>query len=322
MCTLFCLIKFSAQKFTTHQRAKYNDLDHHEDMDTLYKELSAEVSTVHRGVPTPSLKSPLLQTRQTSYPYAQKSWPSDFDWDVSYNMQSGKQSSDSQTAYSFIPSPIVENALPSVQNHSHSFSASTPSSYPIDAALQSSRRRSSSAPQFWKKPNSPKFPRNYRPQTYQGPLIDAKPARPGSRPSMPPAAFWQYAADQQTRGISPGRLQSWQIDRDKKRRESSISRYPVVPTIPHKAAFRMEDKAQRMTRTPTKVPYESLIGSTVDDDAFDILDSNVVGEQMRDAKEPRVERRLEKNSATEARRSRLVKKRPLDNEIYPVWKQK
>lgn len=60
-------------------------------------------------------------------------------------------------------------------------------------------------------------------------LATAPPVRPVSKPVMPPAAFWRYAIDKQSIATSPGILQRWQLESDRRSWSSLIGRCSPVP---------------------------------------------------------------------------------------------
>ena len=61
--------------------------------------------------------------------------------------------------------------------------------------------------------------------------VPKTPTRPESRPVMPPAAFWKYAIEKQSVDMpSPGILQRWQLEGDRRSLPSSIGRSP--PPVP------------------------------------------------------------------------------------------
>lgn len=61
--------------------------------------------------------------------------------------------------------------------------------------------------------------------------VPKTPTRPESRPVMPPAAFWKYAIEKQSvEAPSPGILQRWQLEGDRRSLPSSIGRSP--PPVP------------------------------------------------------------------------------------------
>ena len=61
--------------------------------------------------------------------------------------------------------------------------------------------------------------------------VPKTPTRPESRPVMPPAAFWKYAIEKQSIDTtSPGILQRWQLQGDRRSLPSSVGRSSPVPT--------------------------------------------------------------------------------------------
>jgi len=85
------------------------------------------------------------------------------------------------------------------------------------------------------KPDVPPIPRKWR-RTNPGLGMVARPARPGSRPRLPPARFWQYASEQQKYGYPALRgSTSWTGMTDSTKREPSMCRYPILPTTPPKS---------------------------------------------------------------------------------------
>lgn len=67
--------------------------------------------------------------------------------------------------------------------------------------------------------------------------VPKTPARPESRPEMPPAAFWKYAIEKQSiETPSAGILQTWQLEGDRRSLPSSIGRSSPVPTASSRGA--------------------------------------------------------------------------------------
>lgn len=77
------------------------------------------------------------------------------------------------------------------------------------------------------------------------------PPRPESRPVMPPAAFWQYAIEKQSVDTSPGILQRWQLEGDRRSLPSPIDPSSPIPSssttvaTPNDRIKCGSDKAQR-----------------------------------------------------------------------------
>lgn len=85
------------------------------------------------------------------------------------------------------------------------------------------------------------------------------PARPVSRPVMPPAAFWRYAIDKQSIGMSPGILQKWQLDSDRRSWPSSIGRSSPIPTSPTRTVTldgRVKRRSDRAKKRPSLESFE------------------------------------------------------------------
>lgn len=121
----------------------------------------------------------------------------------------------------------------------------------------STTRSSSSVVPLRIKYGMPKSPQKYRRQASYSSCNSEKPTRPGSRPSMPPAAFWKYAAEQQMQGDSPGTLQSWQIASNAERRESSIFPSPILATPRENAHTWNKKERQGNDGATRKTSYES-----------------------------------------------------------------
>lgn len=84
------------------------------------------------------------------------------------------------------------------------------------------------------------------------------PARPVSRPVMPPAAFWKYAIDKQSIGMSPGLLQRWQLESDRRSWPSSIGRSSPIPTPPTRTVTLDGRVKRRSDRAKKKTSSESF----------------------------------------------------------------
>lgn len=104
----------------------------------------------------------------------------------------------------------------------------------------------------------PKILENYRRNEFDGSQHGGQPSRPSSRPSMPPAAFWRYAAEKQASRASSESLQSWQLDSERRKREPSICRYPIIPTRPETAATCNKRVHHSNHRASRRRSYESI----------------------------------------------------------------
>jgi len=107
------------------------------------------------------------------------------------------------------------------------------------------------------KPDVPPIPRKWR-RTNPGLDTVARPARPGSRPRLPPARSWEYASEQQMSGNPALRgSTSWTDMTDSTKREPSMCRYPILPTTPPKSLT--PDKSRIARGQPgRRRSYESL----------------------------------------------------------------
>jgi len=107
------------------------------------------------------------------------------------------------------------------------------------------------------KPDVPPIPQKY---WRKSPGLDnvARPARPGSRPRLPTAAFWEYASEQQKFGFPALRgSTSWTDMSDSTKREPSMCRYPILPTTPPKSL--KPEKSRIVSRQRgRRRSYESL----------------------------------------------------------------
>lgn len=143
-----------------------------------------------------------------------------------------------------------------------------------------------------------------------------KPLRPSSRPSMPPAAFWRYVAEKQAGRASSGMLPSWQIDSDRKKREQSTCRYPIIATRPEKAITRNKRLHCSNDRAARRRSYESIRKGIIDVEIYsDGISCPDLGDGWRGAgrKVEMEVRNRDVNRRSQSRR--LVKKRqPWDAE--------
>lgn len=106
------------------------------------------------------------------------------------------------------------------------------------------------------KPDVPPIPRKWRRTTPDLHMV-ARPARPGSRPKMPPFGFWEYACEQQNLGFAALRgPTNWTHTTDTARREPSMCRYPILPTTPPKSLT--PDKSRIVRQLNRRSSYESL----------------------------------------------------------------
>ena len=124
------------------------------------------------------------------------------------------------------------------------------------SSCNSLRRSLESVLPMGSRPQVPKIPEKYRNQAAQDICNEGKPTRPESKPSMPPAAFWKYVAEQQAQGTSPGMLQSWQLKGDQRRGEPKNS-YPAMRTLPGSVATRKERMNQPSAKTGRKDSFET-----------------------------------------------------------------
>ncbi len=108
------------------------------------------------------------------------------------------------------------------------------------------------------KPDVPPIPRKWRRAAPGGLFTVARPARPGSRPKLPPAGFWDYSSQQQHFEVPvPRGSTSWTDMTDSTKREPSICRYPILPTTPPKSLT--PDKSRiAMRQLSQRRSYESL----------------------------------------------------------------
>lgn len=107
------------------------------------------------------------------------------------------------------------------------------------------------------KPDVPPIPWKWR-RTTPGLHKTARPGRPGSRPILPPAGFWEYASEQQKSGFPALRgSTSWTDMTDSTKREPSMCRYPILPTTPPKSLTPDKSRIAR-GQLGRRRSYESL----------------------------------------------------------------
>ena len=181
---------------------------------------------------TPLIRAPRLPRLQCQIPARPEQPVSFFPYSTPTRSQSDKP-----IWSPILPSPIV------LSKSVHSRHASSLS--PVSSLSRNSTIRSPSST----KPKVPRIPKQYRSQSNYGSPIDGTPTRPNSRPSMPPAAFWKFAAEQQVCRVSEGGLQTWQTDNNTKIREPSVYRYPIIGRPQEKPANRNRRTRQSSTRS-------------------------------------------------------------------------
>ncbi len=132
----------------------------------------------------------------------------------------------------------------------------TPTSISISAHSQPTSKRRSTSRTSRKSRTRSLLPRGrtcdalvtsspYQQQIANSPATPS-PARPTSRPMMPPAAFWRYAIDRQAVGLSPGILQSWQLERNRRSWPPSIDQSsPIPPSSPVSIPGRVKGRSDR-----------------------------------------------------------------------------
>lgn len=241
----------------------FNDPD---DQDQLSKEHSiGEVETYSHEQPEPPTQDPddsSYWSPQCATPQSRVSqpWPPYFQAQIRPEPQ--EWSSSSQPNSTVSRNQIVRT-ISSAHSCARSSSSSTHSreansrSSTSDAFRHSNMKNASSAMNT-STPSWLKVSKKYRRTSLRGFQHDGTPSRPSSRPSMPPAAFWRYAAEKQAGRASSRRLQSAQIDIEGTEREPSMFRYPIFATRPEAATTlnkRVHHGNNRAVRRPS---YESI----------------------------------------------------------------
>lgn len=221
--------------------------------------------------------------------------------------------SSSPQPYSAVSRNPTISEMSSIYSHANSTSSSTHSRH---ANSMSSTRdicrhitmkkvsRASTAP------NAPKVSQTYRRNSLLGFQRGQKPSRPSSRPSMPPAAFWRYAAERRAGEASPVSLQCWQLENDGRKREPSMCRYPIITSRPETAATRQIRAHHSNYRAARRRSYESIRKGIPD---LDIYSDDVLCPDLGDGWDWKGRRfEMEVQNKDVSRRSggnRLVKKR-------------
>lgn len=113
------------------------------------------------------------------------------------------------------------------------------------------------------------------------------PPRPESRPVMPPAAFWRYAIEKQSVDTSPGLLQRWQLESDRRSLPSSIGRSSPVPTssargvVPNSKVKGRSDKAKAkksLDSVERRTFHRQIEGSSIE--RFDGITWEIAGSPL------------------------------------------
>lgn len=200
-----------------------------------------------------------------------------------------------------IPLPIA--------HHSRSLSVPTSSQDSGDLDLfytlpNGHMQSPSGSPLVERNPEVPKIPQQFRWHNRNNSWADPKPTRPESKPSMPPAAFWMYAAERQTREALPGSLQSWQVNSDGRRFDPSIKRPPISAKGPEKAANK--ESTTQWTNLATRISYENSEPADFHDD--DPRYPNISRGRTRDIKD---ERKHSCNNAAVSREEKRSRSRKL-----------
>ncbi len=128
---------------------------------------------------------------------------------------------------------------------------------------KSSIRSSRSTAHLIHRPEMPNIPQKYRHTVHPVTCSGGKPMRPASRPSMPPAAFWKYVAEQQERIAVPGTLQSWQLAIDTMS-EPSACRTTVRASLPENSAARNKSLHKSNQWVRKRRSYESVWKGIID----------------------------------------------------------
>ena len=165
-------------------------------------------------------------------------------------------------------------------------------------------------------PNVTRSSQRYRRGSLYSSQRGGKPSRPSSRPSMPPAAFWRYAAEKQAGAASPGSFQNWQSGSYSKKREPSICRYPIMTTRPESALTRNNRVHHRNDRAAKRRSYESIRKGILDIESYgdEVQCPNLDGGRGWKGRKVETEVRTREVSRR-GERKRLVKKRqPWDAE--------
>lgn len=197
----------------------------------------------------------------------------------------------------------------------YSRNANIPSST-SDIFADTKMKNASSAMDPSTAPNVPNISQKYGRSSLHGSQRGGEPTRPSSRPSMPPAAFWRYAAEKQAGAASPGSFQNWQSDSDSKKREPSICRYPIVTIRPESALTRNNRVHHRNNRAAKRRSYESIRKGILDVEHYgeEVLCPNLDGGWGWEGRKVEIEVR-NRDVSRRAQRKRLVKKRqPWDAE--------
>lgn len=182
-------------------------------------------------------------------------------------------SSSPQLHSAFSRNPTVRRKSPtysyarSSSSSNHSRNANSLSSI-NDIFGHNRKKNASSATDTSTVPLVPKISEKHRRVSLYSFQHGGKPLRPSSRPSMPPAAFWRYVAEKQASGASSGMLPSWQIACDRRKREQSMCRYPIIATRPEQVVTRNKRLHHGNDRVARRRSYESIRKGIIDVDIY------------------------------------------------------
>lgn len=179
--------------------------------------------------------------------------------------------SSSPQPYSAVSRNPTMREISSIYSHANSPSSSTHSRHANsmnstrDIYRHTTMKKISSASTA---PSAPKVSQLFRRNSLHGFQRGQKPSRPSSRPSMPPAAFWRYAAERRAGEASPVSLQCWQLESDGRKREPSMCRYPIITSRPVSAATRQKRVHHSNYRAVRRRSYESIRKGISDLDVY------------------------------------------------------
>ena len=217
---------------------------------------------------------PSTDARQSTTPFAthsRVSWLPPLPFQLPRRPRSVLTSSSSLSSLDTPSRPLMRNVTRSISLTSSSFySRSTLSSnFPlsrqpstISSASERSRYgplRDSPRPTMTtpSNPEVPPIPERWK-LTAPCPRSIDRPIRPGFRPRLPPAGFWEYTSEQQKCGFPAlGSTPSWTDMSDSTKREPSFCRYPILPISPPKSITPDKDKAVS-GRPSRRRSYEGL----------------------------------------------------------------
>lgn len=234
--------RVTGRLFSESLQGTHDTLNDQEDQVQLSRKPSiGEVETYSHTPPEPFSQDPddfFCWSPQCATPQTRAFPPTPSHFQTQMRPEPHEWSSSPQP-YSAVSRNPTMREISSIYSHANSPSSSTHSRHANsmnstrDIYRHTTMKKISSASTA---PSAPKVSQLFRRNSLHGFQRGQKPSRPSSRPSMPPAAFWRYAAERRAGEASPVSLQCWQLESDGRKREPSMCRYPIITSRPVSAA--------------------------------------------------------------------------------------